>query len=81
MADFGNELKEIQRGWLTSETVVQLNLFGDKAFNIWKTTFKGKEFSIKVTTKNLDCYSISEDSQSWSILEVAVSYIWCSFCV
>ena len=80
MAEFGNDSKDIQRGWLTSETVVQLKIFGEKALNIWR---EEKEFSIKVTPVKADRQnledSLSEDSQSWPILEVAVSYIWCSF--
>ena len=85
MAEFGNDSKDIQRGWLTSETVVQLKFLGEKALNIWKKRHKGKEFYIKVTPVKADRQnledSLSEDSQSWPILEVAVSYIWCSFCV
>ena len=88
MAEFGNDSKDIQRGWLTSETVVQLKIFGEKALNIWR---EEKEFSIKVTPVKADRQnledSLSEDSQSmdlngtrdtfqrWPILEVAVSYI------
>ena len=95
VAEFGNDSKNIQRGWITSETVVQLKFLGDEALNIWKKRHKGKEFHIKVTPVKANRQnfedSLSEDSQSmdlngardtfqrWPILEVAVSYTWCSF--
>ena len=91
VAEFGNDSKDIQRGWLTSETVVQLKFLGEKALNIWKKRHKGKDFYIKVTPVKADRQnpedSFSDDSQSmdlngtretfqrWPILEVAVSYI------
>jgi hypothetical protein len=56
---------EIQRGWLTSQSVVQFKFFGDNALNILKTKFEGHEFYVKVSS--------SEDSQIWSSVEVAVS--------
>jgi len=87
VAEFGNDSKDIQRGWLTSETVVQLKFLGEKALNIWKKRHKGKEFYIKVTPVKADRQNLedtlSEDSQSmdlngtretfqrWPIIEVA----------
>ena len=96
MAEFGNDSKDVQRGWLTSETVVQLKFLGEKALNIWKKRHKGKEFYIKVTPVKADRQNLedtlSEDSQSmdlngtretfqrWPIIEVAVSYIAAHWC-
>ena len=64
VADFSTEF---QRGWLTSESIVQLKLFGDNSLNIWKSKFEGQQLCVKVSS--------SEDSQNWSVFEVAVSYI------
>ena len=60
MADFSTEF---QRGWLTSESIVQLKLFGDNSLNIWKSKFEGQQLCVKVSS--------SEDSQNWSVFEVA----------
>ena len=54
---------EIQRGWLTSQSIVQLKLFGDNSLNFWKSKFKGKKFCVKVSS--------SEDGQNWSMVTVA----------
>ena len=65
--------KDVQRGWLTSETVVQLKFF-NQALNIWNNSHKEKDFFIKVSfVSNMDTF------QHWALLEVAVSYIWYSF--
>ena len=64
VADFSTEF---QRGWLTSESIVQLKLFGDNSLNMWKSKFEGQQLCVKVSS--------SEDSQNWSVFEVAVSYI------
>ncbi len=70
-----------QRGWLTSETVVQLKLFGEKGLHIWKKKHKGKEFFIKITpvnaNKNLEegiQTSFSDDSQSLDLLAARDKY-------
>ena len=60
VADFSTEF---QRGWLTSESIVQLKLFGDNSLNIWKSKFEGQQLCVKVSS--------SEDSQNWSVFEVA----------
>ena len=91
---FGNGTNHVQRGWVTSETVVQLKFLGEKALNIWKKKHKGKEFSIKVTpvkankqnledsfsedSQSMDIYTTRDKFQRWPILEVAVSFL--DFC-
>ena len=65
VADFSTEF---QRGWLTSESIVQLKLFGDNSLNIWKSKFEGQQLCVKVSS--------SEDSQNWSVFEVAVSLVF-----
>jgi hypothetical protein len=60
VADFSTEF---QRGWLTSESIVQLKLFGDNSLNIWKSKFEGQQLCVKVSS--------SEDSQNWLVFEVA----------
>ena len=91
VSNFGNDTNDVQRGWLTSETVVQLKFLGEKALNIWKKKHKGKELFIKVTpvkankqnledsfsedSQSTDLYSTRDKFQRWPILEVAVSFL------
>ena len=62
MAEFGNDSKDIQKGWLTSETVVQLKIFGEKALNIWR---EEKEFSIKVTPVKANWNEVNSSETKW----------------
>ena len=76
MAVFGHASDEIfQRGWLTSETVVQLKLSGEKGLNVWRKKHQAKEFFIKMTPVKANKSpmedgvqsSYSDDSQSMDI--------------
>lgn len=49
---FYDNKERIDRGWLTSETAIQLKLFNSN-LNIWKTKLKGKPINVKVTLVNL----------------------------
>lgn len=42
----GNRM--VDRGWLTTETVVQIKLFGD-AIQLWKRKLQGKQVNVKLT--------------------------------
>ena len=75
-AVFGQAGQEVraQRGWLTSETAVQLKIYGERGLNIWKKKHKNKDFYIKITpikaslSSNLEdgfqASNFSDDSQS-----------------
>ncbi|KAK7872401.1 hypothetical protein R5R35_007014 [Gryllus longicercus] len=45
-------ITSIERGWLTSETVIQLKLFNNP-LQLWKKRYEGKKISLKVTPVNL----------------------------
>lgn len=68
--DVVSEESNSQRGWLTSDTVVQLKLFGEKGLNVWKKKHKAKDFYIKVTpvkgnrSSLEESMSFTDDSQS-----------------
>ncbi|XP_014281827.1 glycerophosphocholine phosphodiesterase GPCPD1 isoform X1 [Halyomorpha halys] len=58
---FYDNKERIDRGWLTTETAVQLKLFNSN-LNIWKTKLKGKPMNIKITLVNLSrANSISQE--------------------
>ncbi|KAJ9595971.1 hypothetical protein L9F63_012864, partial [Diploptera punctata] len=39
----------VDRGWLTTETVVQIKLFGDDAIQLWKRKLQGRKIYVKLT--------------------------------
>ncbi|CAH1391360.1 unnamed protein product [Nezara viridula] len=58
---FYDNKERIDRGWLTTETAVQLKLFNSN-LNIWKSKLKGKPMNIKITLINLSrANSISQE--------------------
>ncbi|KAF6215207.1 hypothetical protein GE061_009959 [Apolygus lucorum] len=53
----------ISRGWLTTETAIQLKLFNNN-LQIWKSKLKNQRIFVKVTPINLARSSISQDMPS-----------------
>ncbi|XP_046404037.1 glycerophosphocholine phosphodiesterase GPCPD1-like isoform X1 [Ischnura elegans] len=53
--EFGihNNMSRVERGWLTSDTVLQLKLF-DNPIQLWKKKLKGKKVSVKVTPVSIN---------------------------
>ncbi|XP_014259991.1 glycerophosphocholine phosphodiesterase GPCPD1-like isoform X2 [Cimex lectularius] len=49
---FYDNKEKLDRGWLTTETAIQLKLFGEH-LQIWKSKLKDKDIFIKVTPINL----------------------------
>lgn len=75
---------QIQGGWMTAETLIQLKFYNNP-IQIWKRRYADKKFRIKVTTIDLrrhDSESILDEestediteiqTKSWPIVEVAV---------
>uniref|UniRef100_A0A023FBW1 Glycerophosphocholine phosphodiesterase GPCPD1 n=2 Tax=Triatoma infestans TaxID=30076 RepID=A0A023FBW1_TRIIF len=61
---FYDNKERIDRGWLTTETAIQLKLFNEH-LQIWKSKLRGRPISVKVTPVNLTRNSISQEvSQS-----------------
>uniref|UniRef100_A0A0A9Y8A0 Glycerophosphocholine phosphodiesterase GPCPD1 n=1 Tax=Lygus hesperus TaxID=30085 RepID=A0A0A9Y8A0_LYGHE len=53
----------ISRGWLTTETAIQLKLFNNN-LQLWKSKLKNQKIFVKVTPINLTRNSITQDIQS-----------------
>ncbi|CAB3361909.1 Hypothetical predicted protein [Cloeon dipterum] len=51
LEEFGlvDGLQQVERGWLTSETVIQLKLFGEEPIKMWKRRLLNKQVLVKVT--------------------------------
>lgn len=60
--EYDNSSK-IERGWLTKESVVQLQLYNNP-LTLWKTRFAGRLVYIKVTPVNITRHSTKVRSQS-----------------
>lgn len=60
--DYDN-FNKVERGWLTKESIVQLQLFNNP-LTLWKTRFNGRLVYIKVTPVNITRHSSKSKSQS-----------------
>ncbi|XP_067001505.2 glycerophosphocholine phosphodiesterase GPCPD1 [Anabrus simplex] len=56
---YHNQITCVERGWLTSETVIQLKLFNNP-LQLWKRRYEGKRVYLKVTPVNLTQRSTSD---------------------
>ncbi|XP_073995151.1 glycerophosphocholine phosphodiesterase GPCPD1 isoform X2 [Rhodnius prolixus] len=57
---FYDNKERIDRGWLTTETAIQLKLFNEH-LKTWKSKLKGRSLSVKLTPVNLARNSISQE--------------------